>query len=171
MRISTEAFAWSSSSICHGRAIKMKAQSAFGSGRVSRENPPPGSLTPPVRRPTRIPPLGVSRGKRPPRCTRAAFMRRLRILSAALASEGCRSLAPSREILGTWTTFVSCPQATWQEFLGEPELVADYRPDSMDGAFQVWEHQCSDGRVKCVGHLFVQQRRGRWVVVARVCIA
>jgi hypothetical protein len=103
--------------------------------------------------------------------SRADFIQALRLLAAELASQGCSSLPPNEEVCHVWRVFASCPYTTWRRIFGEPKAVKHYRHREMNRSFEVWEHRCSDGRVKCVGHLFERPPRERWVVVARICFA
>ena len=36
---------------------------------------------------------------------------------------------------------------------------------------ETWEHECCDGKISCVGHLFDRVQGGPWVIVARACLS
>jgi hypothetical protein len=64
-----------------------------------------------------------------------------------------------------------CEDITLQPEIRDNKItVYHYKHGSMYRPFDVWEHRCSDGLVKCVGHLFDQPTQNKWVVVARVSL-
>ncbi|NLY00178.1 MAG: hypothetical protein GXY83_29115 [Rhodopirellula sp.] len=79
-------------------------------------------------------------------------------------------MPPGEETCHVWRVFVSCSYTTWHSIFSDPEAVANYRHDFMRYPVTVWQHQCSDGLVKCVGHILKQPLQGTRVVVARLCL-
>ncbi len=102
--------------------------------------------------------------------SRADFLDALWLLAAELANLGSTSMPPSDETCRVWRVFVSCPFTTWQQTFGDPQAVTHYEHDSIRYPVAVWQHQCSDGLVKCVGHILQEPRQQRRIVVARVCL-
>jgi hypothetical protein len=99
------------------------------------------------------------------------FIQALRMLGAGLpnASMLCEHGDPgSREIQ---RIFLSCPLRTWTRVFGEPESVIDHCEDVANMPLQTWEHECRDGTILCIGHLFERVPAEPWVILARVCLA
>jgi hypothetical protein len=63
---------------------------------------------------------------------------------------------------------VSCSYEAWASEFGEPRSVVEYRNDFTGLALNVWQQDCPNGFVTCIGHIFEHSNGGRWVVLVRV---
>lgn len=68
------------------------------------------------------------------------------------------------------TLFASCSRETWERGFGRPENIVDHHALGTNMPVQTWDQQCSDGRVKCIGHLFQRFSGDSWVILARIAV-
>jgi len=103
--------------------------------------------------------------------TRSDFLRMLRQWGADPGVSYCRFDAETREIRDIQHICLRCRYDRWVEAFGEPEAVSPEFDSAVGAAIRTWQHQCVDGPVTCIGHLFEHPAGVRWVVVARVCFS
>ena len=109
--------------------------------------------------------------KSTPPGSKADFIQALRILGAGLPNASFLyeyGYPGSREIQ---RVFLSCPLGTWRRVFGKPESVIDHCENLANMPLQTWEHECLDGTIICIGHLFERVPGEPWVILARVCLA
>jgi hypothetical protein len=101
--------------------------------------------------------------------SRADFIQALEVLSTKMESGGCRFDVGSLEIEQVQVAFLRCPREVWCEVFGEPERVVEHRESLPMFPIEVWEYECTDGPIECVG-LQVDDLYGkRWVTFVRLC--
>jgi len=106
------------------------------------------------------------------RCRRRSdFLRMLRQLGANPGVSYCRFDAETREIRDIQHVYLRCRYDQWVQAFGEPEVVSPGLDSAVGATVRTWQHQCVDGPVTCIGHLFEHPSGVRWVIVARVCFS
>jgi hypothetical protein len=110
-------------------------------------------------------PVGV------PSCTRIDFLRMLRDMGAKTGSSYCRFDAETSEIRDIQHVYLRCRYDQWVQVFGEPEAVSPRFDAAAGEAVHTWRHQCVDGLVTCIGHLFEQPFDVRWVIVVRMYLS
>jgi len=100
--------------------------------------------------------------------SRSDFLRVLRQLGANPGVSYCRFDAEAREIRDIQHVYLRCRYDQWVQAFGEPEGVSPAFNSTVGATVHTWQHQCVDGPVTCIGHLFEAPSGVRWVIVARV---
>ncbi len=105
------------------------------------------------------------------RGTKADFIQALQVLGARVLNAFFlyeHGRAGSHEIR---VAFLSCRLRTWRMVFGKPGNILDHRDAATNIPLQTWEHECRDGKITCVGHLFERVPGGPWVILARLCLS
>jgi len=103
--------------------------------------------------------------------SRSDFLRMLRQLGANPGVSYCRFDTETREIRDIQHVCLRCHYDQWVEAFGEPEVVSPAFDSTVGATVHIWQHQCVDGPVTCIGHLFEHPSGVRWVIVARMCFS
>ena len=105
------------------------------------------------------------------RGTKADFIQALRILGARVRKAFFLYQHGSAECHEIRVAVLSCRRRTWTMVFGTPANIMDRRDAMTNMPLQTWEHQCRDGKITCVGHLFDRVPDGPWVILARACLS
>lgn len=97
--------------------------------------------------------------------SRSDFLRALNHLGATPSTSRLLSEAINRQTL---PVLVRCSYRSWTALLGEPQDVKEHRSPTMSRPIHIWQHDCIDGPVTCIGHLIRRSSGVRQVVVVRV---
>lgn len=100
--------------------------------------------------------------------SRSDFLRTLRQLGANPGVGYCQFDAETRGIRDTRHVYLRCRYHQWVQAFGELEAVSPEFDSAARATVHTWQHQCVDGLVTCIGHLFEHPAGVRWVIVARV---
>ena len=106
-----------------------------------------------------------------PSRTRIDFLRMLREMGAKTGGSYCRFDAETLEIRDIQHVYLRCRYDQWFHAFGEPEAVSPGFDAAVGAAVHTWRHQCVDGPVTCIGHMYQQPFGVRWVIVVRVCLS
>jgi hypothetical protein len=99
--------------------------------------------------------------------SRRDFLQALQLLDSG-SSVGQVQIKRSRfEVL---PVHLSCSHETWARVFGEMQDVDAPQSPADHPSVQIWEHQCTDGPVTCIGHVFERSPGLGWVVLVRVCL-
>jgi hypothetical protein len=104
-------------------------------------------------------------GRLPMRRGRRDFIDALQVLGA---KSKLYRLAASDPLPRTIPLHISCPYRTWVRVFGKPSQLEKHGASPGRIAVHLWQHQCADGPVTCIGQISERMPGLRWVVLMRV---
>jgi hypothetical protein len=103
--------------------------------------------------------------------SRSDFLSALRQLGAAPGVNYSQFDSETGKICDIKHIYLRCRHDLWVRTFGEPEAVCPGLDSAAGETVRIWQHQCVDGPVTCIGHLFEHPAGIRWVVIVRVCFS
>jgi hypothetical protein len=104
-------------------------------------------------------------GRAPMRKGRRDFVEALQVLGA---KSKLYRLGAGDALPRTIALHISCPYRTWVRVFGKPRQLEKYGKTPGKIAIHLWQHECEDGPVTCIGQVSERLPGLRWVVLMRV---
>ena len=101
--------------------------------------------------------------------SRRDFIGALRLLGAEFVDEYDNSRVEDSGHQVRFRAFLSCSLEAWTQVFGKPRNIGDGDDSLVRVPVRIWEHETTDGPLRCVGHLFERVPGEQWVILARVC--
>jgi hypothetical protein len=115
---------------------------------------------------------GLAQQAQPPSCppgSRADFLQALEVLSTRTESGDDHFELGQREIEHVQVAFLRCAYETWCDVFGQPQRIVEHRKSPRLFPVQVWQYDCTDGPIECVGQQVNDLDGKRWVTFVRLC--